>query len=299
MTEFVLDSDTVRESHRVLRRVQQHLIKAHENLGVQRESLGLVDVYHHPTSTLSDLNYATPRQNTAWVPGDVVQKALEHLREIGRTPRVQYMEGLFPPLFAKKLRELGLEAEPETPIMVYKPDGFAGIIPPAVTIPLLPEGVVVDIVKDHRGIEAWWYVWRNAYYDVLTLGVEPLFVGRDLAALKLGQQVDIVAFRHKLPVGVARVSVQEQSAHIVGLALMKEARTPQMTRLLMATAAQAALGRGCNLIFAPGEEEEDRRICRELGFVDFSGIVCYSAQIEKAHKKADDEILGQPVLSLK
>jgi hypothetical protein len=299
MPESGLDSDAVRESHRVLRRVQQHLLNAHENLGAQRESLGLVDVYHHPTSALSNLNYVTPRKNTAWVPGDNVEQGLAHLRQIGRTPRFQYIEGLFPPPFAKQLRKLGLETEIETPIMVYKTDGISGVLPPPVKVPEMPDAVMVETVKDHRGVEAWWYVWRNAYYDVISLGAEPLYVGRDMAALKFGQQIDVLAYRFKLPVGVARISVQEQTAHIVGLALMKEVRNSSMTRLLLSVALQAAVGRGCNLIFAPGETEDDRRIARELGFVDFSSIVCYSAQIETGREKADDEILGQPVLNLK
>ena len=294
-----MDSDAVRETHRILRRIQQHLFQAHVNLGAQKEIIGLVDVFHHPTSALSNLNYVTPRQNTAWVPSKDIARGLEHLRELERVPRVQYIEGLFPPLFAKTLHKLELRAEYEMPLIVYKPDGFNGIIPPPIAEPTLPDGVKAEHVKDHRGVETWWYVWRNAYYDVLTLGVEPLFVGRDMAALKMGQQADILVYRQGFPVGVARVSILEQTGHIVALALMKEARTPQMTRVLLALATQAALSRGCNLIFAPGEAEDDRRLCRELGFVDFSSIVCYSALTEKAHEAADDEILGQPVLSFR
>src|SRR5829696_21106 len=106
-----MDESAVKESRRILRLIQDHILQAHSLLGVEQESAGMVDVLHHPTNRNGDLNYVTPRRNTAWVSGGYVEKGLERLRQLGRTERVQYVEGLFPPLFAKTLRELGLEPE--------------------------------------------------------------------------------------------------------------------------------------------------------------------------------------------
>jgi hypothetical protein len=290
--------DRERETKQILRQVQEHLFHAHMSLGAVRENVGMVDVLHHPTNPLGILNYVTPRKGTAWVSGSMIERGLEYLHKLERTPRVHYIEGLFPPMFAKELRKLDLKVEREVPVMVYKPGGINGTMPPEVKLPEAPDGVSLQHATDQRSIELWWYVWRNAHYDVLTLGVEPLFVGRDMAALKSGQQIDILAYRHGFPVGVTRVSIHEQTAHILALAVMKEARTPSMTRLLQAAAMKAALERDCSLIFAPGESEDDRKLCREMGFVDFGSIVCYAAESDSAREDSNDRLLDQPVLSL-
>jgi hypothetical protein len=286
-----------KETRRILRQVQDHFISVHLNLGAKQESVGMVEVFYHLTNPLAALNYVTPRRNTAWVSGKMIEPGLDALRQRNRIPRVQFMEGLFPPLFAKTLRGLNLEVERETPMMVYKIDGINHEhVPPAPKQAATPDGITLYKVQDQRGAEAWWYVWRNAYYDVLTLGVEPLFVGRDMASNRLGQQIDYIAYRYGFPVGVARVSVQGESANILALALLKEVRTPEMVRLLQVAAMQGALESGAKLLFAPGETDADRKLCRDLGFVDFGSVVCY-APTEAHEDDYDDRPLEQPVLS--
>lgn len=295
-----MDKAAVKESRRILRRVQEHLYAAHNNLGVTRETIGMMDVLHHPESTLASLNYCTPRRNTAWVPAEAVREALEFLQSRQRVPRVQYIEGLYPPLFAKTLRDLNLTPECELPLMVYMKEGFNGTLPPPFPADSALDNVSIEQVRDQRGVELWWYVWRNAHYDVMSLGVEPLLVGRDMAALAQGHQLDILLHRAGFPVGVARVSIYNQTAHLLGLALMKEARTAALTRRLMIAAIEATLERGCTLVYAPGETEADRLLCRELGFLNFGSIICYVlGDQQKEHEARDDHILGQPVLTLR
>ncbi|MCB9451071.1 MAG: hypothetical protein H6672_06505 [Anaerolineaceae bacterium] len=286
----------IRETRRILRRVQDHLFVAHNNLGAVRETLGMVEVFHHPESPIGSLNYITPRRNTAWISRSMIEQGLQQLTQYGRVSRVQYIEGLYPPQFAKSLRDLKLDVERETPVMVYQPEGILGAKPPAAPTSAMPDGVTIEPVNDQRGIELWWYVWQNAYYDVLTLGVEPLFVGREVAAIKLGHQLDFLVYRYGFPVGVARLSIQGQSAHVLALALLKEARTPPMLQALHTTVIKAALARDVTLIFAPGETEADRKLCRDLGYVDFGSIVCYAAKRTK-QQAANDDILAQPLLS--
>ncbi len=287
-----MDDSAIRETRQALRRVQQHLSDAHENLGAKRKTVGLVEIVHHPTSKLRILNYITPRKSTAWVSSKEIAQGIEQLRELDRIPRVCYIEGLFPPMFAKSLHELGLRVEQETPIMLYHPKG--GIL----RLPKMPDGLVLMPVEDQRGSELWWYVWRNAYYDVLTIGVEPLYVGRDMREIATGNQIDILAYRQSFPIGVVRVTIQGETAHITALALMKDVRTPEMTGFLLASALQAAIDRKCTLIFAPGETEQDRRLCRQLGFVDSGSIVCYAEQPNTSYGEADDS-LAQSVLTLR
>lgn len=289
----------VKESRQVLRQIQDHLYQTHENLGGITEAVDLVDVCYHPTSPLASLNYVTPRRNTAWVASAAIEKGVQHLQSLERVPRVQYIEGLYPPPFAKALLGLGLHVEWELPLMVYLKDGFNQQKSPLVEVGKLPEGIRLERVTDQRGAQLWWYVWRNAFYDVISLGVEPLYTGQDFAALKQGHQFDILLYRNGFPVGVARLSTQQQVAHVVAVALMKEARTPQLARILHAATVEAALYKGCTLIYAPGETEADREMARSLGFLDFGSIVCYTSENHAAGEDRDDYILGQPVLALR
>ncbi len=270
-------ASTERESKHILRQIQDHLGEMHVKLGALRESVGMVEVYHHPSTNTPTLNYITPRKNTAWVSGSYLQQGLAYLTQQDRLPRVEYIEGLYPPAFARTLRDLGLGLERETLIMVYKPGGIAGHPTPMLVERPLPDGIVIRQVTDQEGIGQWWYVWRNGHFDVMSLGVEPLFVGQDMQANWTGKQLDYILYRGGFPAGVARVSFHKETAHILAMALLKEMRTPAMIQLLQMAAVKGALERGAKLVFAPGENEAERRMARELGFMDFGSIVCYAA----------------------
>ncbi len=275
-------ASTERESKHILRQIQDHLGEMHVKLGALHESVGMTEVYHHPTTNTPTLNYITPRKNTAWVSSTYLQQGLSHLAQYDRLPRVEYIEGLYPPAFARTLRDLGLELEHETLIMVYKPGGIAGRTTPMLVERPLPEGIAIRQANDQESIGQWWYVWRNSHYDVLSLGVEPLFVGHDMQATWTGKQLDYILYYGGFPAGVVRVSLHKETAHILAMALLKEIRTPAMIQILQMAAVKGALERGAKLIFAPGEEEAERRMARELGFMDFGSIVCYAAPNDTA-----------------
>lgn len=289
----------VKESRRVLRQVQIHLLQSRINMGAICESAGLVDVLHHPFNNLPHLNYVTPRKSTAWISVKEVEQGLEALKKYDRPRRVEYIEGLFLPIFAKSLREIGLTVEQETPLMVYAV-GEDKTVP---NLPALPDGVVIDEVKDHEGSAVWWYIWRNAHYDVITQTAEPIYVGQSIMQIALGWQVDILMHRYRFPVGAARITVlpENQTAHISALALMREVRTPEMLKLLQMHAVQAAIKRGCNLVFTSGETDHDRGLNRENGFIDYGSLVAYAEHVDKssAHKDILHDRMAQPVLTLR
>lgn len=289
-----MDDSAVKETRQILRRVQDHLFQAHTALGVSHESVGFVDVIYHHANTVPDLNYVTPRRNTAWVSGKFVQQGLERLHALSRVPRVQYIEGLYPPQFAKALRDLGLEAERETAIMAYAVDDLNQKVPRTSS----PAGVRLETVTDQRANDQWRALWRDASFDVLTLGVEPLAVGRDAAA---EETVDVVMRRDDSLIGIARVGIQPgtRSAHIIALALLRAERTPRLTKVLLTAAMRAALKQGSSLIFAPGESDDDRALMRKLGFVDVGTMVCYAARSENADEVQGHDVLLQPVLAVR
>ena len=279
-----------KESRTILRRIEAHLRQSHLNLGAQEESVGFVNVVHHRSSPLPALNYVTPRQNTAMIPPNHIQQGLENLREKGREGRVRFIEGLFPPLFTGFLRDTGLEVETEMPLMVLKAD----VDKPRKT-PRIPSNVAISYVNDHQSMGIWWYVWRNAYYDVFTSTAEPLFIGRDIQNVFEGQQINLILYRHRFPVGVIRLTRHDSSAHLVAYALMKEVRNPEWDKLVRLVAQDAAILSGCDLLFATGvENEEERILYREIGFVDSSNILSFATAKDVA--ESADTTPSQSVL---
>ncbi|MEO1290778.1 MAG: hypothetical protein AAFV93_23815, partial [Chloroflexota bacterium] len=131
-----MNRDEQREVRTTLRRIEAHLRQSHLDVGATEEAVSFVDVIHHGGSSLRTLNYVTPRRNTAWVSGNHIQQGLDLLREKGRQARVRFVEGLYPPVFVRALRELDLHVEEEIPIMLYKKtDGLRKVVnyPPDVS----------------------------------------------------------------------------------------------------------------------------------------------------------------------
>lgn len=274
-----MNDESVKESRRILRRVQDHLTDVHLTLGVVQESHGLVDVFYHHTNPLPALNYVTPRQKTSWIPGEQVEIGLQRLAALDRSARVQYIEGLFPAPFAATLRKLGLQSENEQPLMVYTTDGLRPAPPPMLPAP--PSSVSITVVDDARSAGIWWYVYRNALYDVVSTGVDPFLVGWELAAIASGGQVNILAYRYGFPVGALRMTLGTTSAHIAALAQMKDGQAQEIRKLMVITALKTALARGCTLVFAADEDDIQRKLYRDLGFVDSGTLVCYAAKDEQ------------------
>jgi len=204
-------------------------------------------------------------------------------------------------MFAQVLEGLGLHVERDTPIMVYPLGGISGTVVPPIRKPRTPAGITLELTMDERGIALWREVWRDPAYDLLSLGVEPLAVGADLTTVKTGQEIDVLMYRNDFPVGAARIGVQEitKSTHIVAMALYRETRSPQLTKLLLATAMRAGLARGATLVFAPGDNQEDRALCEKLGFIDLGRMVCYAARTENVNGIQEHDNLAQPVLAVR
>lgn len=279
----------VKESRVILRAVQEHLHVTHISLGAIHERLGLVDVLYHPFNPMPDLNYITPRRNTAWIPIQDIQNGLKRLDALKRKRRICYVEGLYPPVFAKNLRELGLKVEREITIMTYT-------IQPDAVLPRIPQldDKRFELVHNPHDSAVWWYVWRNAYYDVVTHGIEPVYIGKTLRDIALGNQSDIILYLDQLPIGVARLTFHGDTAHISALAVMNQFRTTDTLRLIQHKAIALAAQKGKRIVFTSGEVEIDRRLCREAGFVDVGSIVCYVDTEHTPREELYGNTMGQP-----
>lgn len=273
----------IKEARTTLRRVQAHLHQTHLNLGAEEQAVGFVDVIHHASSTLPNLNYVTPRRNTAWVSGKHVADGIEVLRDMDRTARVRFVDGLYPPIFVRELRGLGLAAEAEFPIIIYNID------PEKRPLATPPAEITVTPARDQHSMSLWWYLWNNAYYDVVTSGIDPLLVGRELREVHTNHQLNLVLYRNRFPVGAALLTVHENSAHFVAQAVMSEQRDSSIEALLTTAALRAAADAGCDLVFMVGLTEDFRQQQRERGFVDSGSIVVYA---EEPDVPGDEELSG-------
>ena len=285
--------DEIRAARQVMRRVQAHLLDAHQQMGAQVENVGFVDVIHHPTTELPYLNYVTPRRNTAWVSAQHITDGLHHLEALQREARLRFAEGLYPPMFQKALLSTGLTLEEETPVSVYTIDPDRPFI-----VPYIASHYRVRQVNSAEGMGIWWYVWRNAHYDVQTTSIEPLHLGMDLRGVTLGQRIDLILYRHDFPVGVARITCHEGSAHLSAQALLREVRSEDLSLRLQALAVQAALQADCDLIFVAGSHDDERERARNLGFVDVSSMLCY-AQPAPAAQSDDAAVASESGASVR
>lgn len=286
------DKAALKETRRELRLVQAHLIQSRLHRGAAFESHGFIDLIYHSESRDGYVNYITPRKNTAWISAKDVEAGLKILRERERTARIEYIEGLFLPQFAKTLIELGLQAEHETPLMLLS------VSEKPARSGALPDGIAFSEATDAQSAGVWWYIFRCAYYDVLTHTAPPEVIGRDLYHIAQGQQTNWLVYRQGIPVGAVRVThnTENQTAHIEDIALMHEIRSARLYKALIQHVITDAIQRGASLIFTAGTDE--REILREYGFFDCGSVICYAENLSRKDMN-NHGTMEQPVLTIR
>jgi len=277
-----MDRTEIKQARTTLRRVQAHLHQTHLNWGAEEQSVGFVDVVHHNSSTSPNLNYVTPRKNTAWVSGKHVADGIEVLRDLERKARVRFVDGLYPPIFVRELRSLGLTAEAEFPIIIYNIDDQKKVTEAA------PTEITITQAEDQESMSLWWYIWKNAYYDVIASGIDPMLVGRELREVHNQQQINLILYRDRFPIGAALLTLHDNSAHLVAQAIMRDHRSSTLEAQLTAATIRAAAEADCDLVFMVGMTEELRQQQRERGFVDSGSIVVYVEKEDKNERNESD-----------
>lgn len=259
------DAEAVRATRLALRRVYDHLVQAHERLGAQRESLGLVDVVFHPQNPIPALNVVQPRRGTAWIPAPQIEQGLARLRELTRVPRLQYIEGLFPAQFGESLAAAGLIEIQRAPLLIATPSA----------VPAAPSAIVARAVSAVRGYALWIYAGAGAHYALHADGVEPLDLSHPSANRPV-PHVDGVVYRRGLPVRLGRLTFHDRTAHIAGLAALRSTEDDRPLDLLLRLLADAATKRGCTLIFAAASDAAQQAAFVRCGFSEAGAVVSYA-----------------------
>ncbi len=255
-----MDDASIKEARTRMRQVQEHLLLAGKAHGAREENVGMVDVIFHPANPLGDLNYVTPRRNTAWVSAGYVEQGLSRLQALGRTPRVRYLEGLFPPAFGQTLLKLGLAHESRTALLAATVERLSEV--PAVH----PDTDTGNRRSLREGGTAW---------DVTAL--DDNGVGFAVAAFRDG------ALHVSLQV---ETQPQTGAARIVGFVPRQRADSVDLRRALLDAACRTAAQQGCPLLFVL-VSDEDAPAYRELGFDDLGALVSYAAPADEgqAHER--------------
>ncbi len=254
------NAEAVKATRQALRRVVDHLAQAHQRLGGQRESLGLVDVVYHPQNPALALNYVHPRRGTAWIPGPQIEQGLARLRELDRAPRLQYVEGLFPAQFGESLAKQGLARAHAAALMIAGP-------PAMIAAPTADSHV--QTVSPRRGAAMWAYTLDNRRYSIQAGDAEPL--DSRLWSADDTPPVDGVAYQRGFPVGVGRLTIHDETAHIVRLVILRDTPPDPLLGLL----AGAATERGCTLIFAAASDDAAHAALVRCGFTEAGALVSY------------------------
>ena len=295
-----MSDPAINEPRRILRRVQKHLSQTQLNLGTLRESIGLVDVVYHPTNTHPLLNYVTPRNNTAWIPAPEIKKGLDRLRDLKRAPRITYIEGLYPPLFAKAIRELNMVVEQETAILTYRIDEAQLAERKRIPVKLPVEFRMETADKQEHSV-VWWYLWKKAGASSLVRSIEPLSIGRAAQDPDQGSQINLIFYEGKSPIGVARLTIHKNNAYIPALAMTQTARTQDKMTLLYRVVMDLAWQYDCTLVFTSEDVESDHQLCRDMGFIDSGSVVRYveRTDLQTPGKDRVDEEMAQSVFALR
>jgi len=115
--------------------------------------------------------------------------------------------------------------------------------------------------------------------------------------MALGHQLDVIVYRFGFPIGVVRMTLQDDSAHIVAQAIMKEVRTPELMQQLLSAAVRIAQDAGCDMVFLAGSTDEERQLVRNMGFEDFGSVVRYAVLTDiQTDQEIQNDNMAQPVL---
>ncbi|MCA9883330.1 MAG: hypothetical protein KC708_10185 [Anaerolineae bacterium] len=275
----------------LIRQFSEHVRQRHLLLGATEDQVGFVDVITHRMTGSPILNYVAPRRNTAWVSGKHISEGLAILKKQGHPGVFMYPDVLFPPIFSNTLTELGLQHALDVPIYAYK-SGHRTF-----SAPVLPTAITIQPISQQRSMGNWWYIWRNDQFEITSSAVDPMQLAYDLHREPTANQINLVVRRYNFPIGAARITLNENSAHIATSALLHDADTIELSHLLLAYSLQHALNSGREVIFVSGLTPLQAEDALSLGFVDVGNIVCYAESATMFNNmKGQHGSLAQPVL---
>lgn len=263
------DPETIRTLRSLLRRVDDHDQAVALEEGARRESLNMLDVVYHPTNPLPTLNYLTPRRGAAWVSTNAVQDGLYRLAELGRAPRLLYLEGLMPPIFRQSLESLGLQLAGESQIYACAaPDSVAAS----------DTGFVVTIASQTAALLRWWYARSYILAGGIQRQTDGMIVERMRHQIEAGRACFLELWHGMQTIGVASLRLQPALHSAEVSAFHLSTQDEAAAKVLMAEALHVAAAAGCDLVFV-AEALADDHWLQELQFMSLGSVVAFAARV--------------------
>jgi hypothetical protein len=259
--------DDIKQVRTLLRSIEAHRIQTHQDRGALHETVNMVEVLHHPTSALPELNYIMPRRGTAWVSAAALQTGIERITALGRAPHLVYLEPLLPPAFRQTLEQVGMQWAAESAIYAAA-DLF--------TASALAAGDRLLIAQTAGDVARWWRARSRILAGTRRFRREVRQIEAIHALAATGRALPLLIERQGDIAGVASLELQPslKTARLAEfLPLHADDRAPLLRGILHAAAA-----RGCDLLFGAGAVFGTTDDLAVYGFAKAGRAVAYLAR---------------------
>lgn len=276
-----------RDERQTLRSIQSHLCETILRQGAVCEQIGTIDVYMHPSNYDPSVNYATPHKGVAWVRREDLVAAFIGLENLGRLPRLMFLDSLFPAAFQQQLRYLGLVIEHEQTVLVYRPL-YGPALPDEIALGRLPEHVNQELIsariaRTPEELATWLSVFRTVYYNTDLITVQPEEVTPLLHATQSNSYMFVTASYSGTPLATARLSLCPPTAGLEVVGTAPHWHGMGLEIALITTAVNSVLSGDCDTTFIVAPVPDTIHLYRRLGFVDMAHILTFWREADAAH----------------
>jgi hypothetical protein len=258
--------DDIKQVRTLLRRIEGHRIQTHQDRGALHETVNMVEVLHHPTSALPELNYLMPRRGAAWVSAAALETGIARMVALGRTPHVIYLEQLLPPVFRQTLEQAGMQWAAESPI--YATD--------LSTAPEIDSRDTVLIAQTAVDVARWWRARSRILAGTRRFRRDVRQIEAIHALAATGHALPLLIERQADVAGIASLEVQLtlKSARVVEFLPLHAHDRASLLRGIL----HAATARGCELLFGAGAVFGTTDDLAAYGFASVGSAVAYLAR---------------------
>jgi len=259
-------ADLNRHKRQTLRHIQEHINRTRHRHGLTLEQTGVMEVYSHATDDFGAYNYTTPRRGVAWVPGTDIRAALDQLSK-HRVPRLELIEGLFPPAFHHQLETFGLTVRRHALLtygIISDCDQQAPLIELAAPT---PPRIGTFEAADRHAIATWLRLHQRP--------TDSATIDQCWANVANGTEVYCLACDDYVMAGGLVVSIDPPMAEVRSLYTADVYRQRGIGSALLRSAVTYAQKRGCTSIFVIADDANCARLYRRAGFVDLDVVLVY------------------------
>ncbi|MCB9437877.1 MAG: hypothetical protein H6673_12950 [Anaerolineales bacterium] len=269
----------IRSERQTLRAIQEHRLLRCRRAGAAYTQISTVGVVYHSERADASLNLVTPHQGVAWTRGEDLKQGFKLLERRGRTPRLEYLRGLFPEAFSRQLVLYGLQHEAEAAVWLYSP--IQGPFPAGESPFGRPvengylEGFNVEEVNTQRTLGIWLRMFRSAAYGVDIPSVDVQTVEALQQERVNGDSIFILGYYHNTPIAALQIVIGPKAAEIIEPAIIAPWSGMGFEEMMMAFAMQLLQMRNRETVYIVANNDTIGSRYLRLGFIQITQVVTY------------------------